>query len=106
MAKAGELYRPSNGTERIILDERWCSGCQRDAYWRSDPENICGSKSCGILSRTFIFDTDSEEYPREWTYDADGNPCCTAFEPIKPEEPTRAPRCKKTIDMFEDAKHD
>lgn len=70
-------YRPSNGTAGMDFDDRWCSRCARDAAWRAD-EN---EEPCDILSRTFVHKVDDPEYPAEWTYDAAGRPCCTAFVP-------------------------
>ncbi len=68
-------YRPSNGTEGIGFYENWCGLCVADIPFREgDCEN-----GCRILANTLVYDLDDPEYPDEWVYDADGNPCCTAF---------------------------
>lgn len=70
-------YRPSNGTEGMIFDDRWCSNCARDAAWREDDSK----EPCGILSRTFLYEIDDPDYPTEWIED-DAGPRCTAFSTI------------------------
>lgn len=68
-AHAGELYRPSNGTEGMIFQEHYCSHCSKaDEYG-----------DCKIFYDTMYYDVKDEKYPREWIYDLDGQPTCTAF---------------------------
>lgn len=81
---AGQKYRPSNGTEGMIFDDAWCSHCKRDAAWRIDEQS---ADPCPILSDSFAYEVDALEYPTEWQFDADGQPCCTAFEDINTPEP-------------------
>lgn len=57
------------------------------------------NEKCEIIALTFALDVDHPAYPKEWTFDADGQPCCTAFIPAGEEVPP--PRCTKTVDMFE-----
>ena len=81
-------YLPSNGTEGMIFDDRWCANCQRDAAWRAD-ENT-GSNPCDILSRSFVYKPGDTEYPVEWIEDdvkfpVPSNPRCTAFVAITAE---------------------
>ena len=67
-----ERYRPSNGTEGMGFYENWCDRCVKDR-----PEDEDGG--CKVLYRSLAYHIDDPEYPDEWVYDADGNPCCTAF---------------------------
>lgn len=78
--KPPEQYRPSNGTEGMIFDEGWCSRCKKDEEYRRTEEN-----GCPILAATMAYDIEDKEYPKEWIHDKDGNPCCTAFEPVEGE---------------------
>ena len=90
-AKADKPYRPSSGTEGMAFDELWCSTCARDAEWRETENN-----PCPILSNTFIYNIDDLNYPKEWVYNHDGKPCCTAFT----ADPKKPLRCDKTPDLF------
>lgn len=71
-SRAARRYRPSNGTEGDYFRCDFCDRCVRDL---ADP-------GCGILTRTLLCDVEDDEYPDEWTYDAAGNPVCTAFDPL------------------------
>ena len=66
---AGKPYRPSNGTEGMIFEERFCDHCAKSE---------CGS-GCWIYSAALVFDIDHSDYPKEWRYDQDGRPTCAAF---------------------------
>jgi len=85
---AGEKYRPANGTEGEIFIDRQCSQCQK---------NMDGTKLCDIIADTMLFNVDEDEYPSEWVYGADGQPCCTAF--VATDEPGVF-RDPLTVDMF------
>ena len=68
-------YRPSNGSEGMIFEERFCDHCMNN-----DPDN-----GCDILMRAFWYQIEAPEYPTEWITDADDpagiqNPRCTAFK--------------------------
>lgn len=63
-------YRPSNGEEGIAFMADWCDRCSRDRE----------HGGCSIVALTLCLKVDNPEYPSEWVYDADGQPCCTAFE--------------------------
>jgi hypothetical protein len=72
-------YRPSTGSEGVWFIGRWCGDCKHDeAFW----EDPCSENSCPIVAATFCYEVDDPQYPAEWTYDANGNPICTAFERI------------------------
>lgn len=72
---AGDLYRPSNGTEGEMFQEQYCYRCRHDRDWREKEEN-----PCDILTRTLWLGTEDPDYPVEWIYDPEGVPTCTAFE--------------------------
>jgi hypothetical protein len=65
-------YRPANGVEGDLFMIDFCEHCAKDSE----------DSPCPILARTFAFDIDDPEYPKEWIVDDDGlnNPRCTAFE--------------------------
>ena len=88
-----ELFRPSSGTMGESFHARFCHRCERDRRYRETEED-----PCEILGRTFFYDIDQPEYPREWRYDSDGDPTCTAFV-LSGEELPPIP-CEKTDDMF------
>jgi len=69
---AGKSYRPSNGTEGEIFQERFCYRCIHE-----DLEN---EDYCEIVSLTMAYYTNHEKYPKEWVFDKDGYPTCTKFE--------------------------
>jgi len=77
-ARAGEKYRPSNGSEGMMFMERWCAKCQRDAAYRAGTGD-----SCPIVCNSLIHSIDEEGYPAEWQYGDDGQPRCSAFELAK-----------------------
>jgi hypothetical protein len=88
-SKAGQPYRPSNGTEGMMFMERWCSKCSQDTE----------ESPCEILTSAMVFGITDKGYPREWAYDKEGRPFCTAFTDATPEEHYR---CPETPDLFED----
>lgn len=69
----GLKYRPSNGSEGDMFMDRWCSDCKRDHL------------TCEIIAAANCFDTADDNYPPEWTYREDGQPCCTAHEESQPD---------------------
>lgn len=93
--KENKPYRPATGTEGAAFQDYWCGWCARDAAFRDDPDF---GEGCQIVADTFVYDIDDPKYPKEWVYDADGRPKCTAFT----TDPKRPVRCDKTRDMFGD----
>lgn len=75
----GHPYRPSNGMEGEMFDRSWCADCQRDAAFRADPDNADG---CPIYANAFAFGTNDPGYPKEWVIGDNGQPKCTAHEPV------------------------
>ncbi len=67
-------YRPSNGSEGDWFTEKFCERCSRDTFIRG------GKVQCGILDKTYLYDIDDKEYPKQWTHDKEGNPVCTSFK--------------------------
>lgn len=88
-------YRPSNGTEGAIFQERFCENCAHDTYNMETGEG----KSCDILVRTMIHGADEPEYPEEWQVEPGEQPKCTAFR-SRDAEPVK-PKCPNTIDLFD-----
>lgn len=96
-----EPYRPSNGTEGCCFYAAWCEKCQRDKPM-SEGKNFddCDEgETCQIIADTLAYDVSDPKYPKEWTYDDKGIPCCTKFLHVN-AEPERE-RCKHTADMFD-----
>ncbi|KZL27030.1 hypothetical protein PsWM33_01114 [Pseudovibrio sp. WM33] len=69
--RAGELWRPSNGVEGDLFEERLCACCTK-----SGPNG----KSCSISLAAFFHDVDHPNYPKEWVISEKGQPSCTAHE--------------------------
>jgi hypothetical protein len=67
----GKPYRPPNGEDGMIFMETFCDRCSKDI-----------TNACTILFGSLSYDIDDPEYPKEWVYDADRNPTCTAFEKL------------------------
>lgn len=76
--KPGKPYCPSNGTEGDMFYELWCADCTKDADFLESVDN----QGCEVLSKSMLFDVKDDEYPKEWTHDENGQPCCTAFEEV------------------------
>lgn len=88
VALANKPYRPSNGTEGEIFMGAYCEKCAKQSE----------DNPCPIAGAAFFNDIDADDYPEEWTHDAEGWPTCTAFE-LPSSEPRPPPRCKQTIEM-------
>lgn len=90
-----ELFRPSNGTGGDIFRHNWCDRCEKDRY---------ESKPCGIFSRTLVYDITDKQYPKQWIYDDDGVPMCTAFVALGTVARERSPhatiRDKRQLGLF------
>jgi hypothetical protein len=96
--RMNKLYRPSNGTEGECFQEAWCCKCERDRAYADGGPDVDPALGCKILVDTFAFRVTDPQYPKEWTFDKNGEPCCTAFVERGIELPYR---CAKTKDMFE-----
>ena len=98
--RAGEKYQPSNGTEGDCFFSSWCRQCARDKAMSEgkDLDECDDNERCDIIGKTMSYRPSEPEYPQEWQYGKDGQPCCTAFVPAG--EPIPAPPDELTIDMF------
>lgn len=77
-ARAGQPYRPSNGTEGEIFHNAACARC---AKWVEDEDtDPHGRNSCTIEIYAWAFGIDEPKYPKEWVYGPDGQPTCLAFD--------------------------
>lgn len=98
--RAGDKYRPSNGTEGQLFLDAFCRRCQRDGAMRDgEPVEVADDdQRCEIIGLTMILDVSEPEYPTAWQYGRDGQPCCTQFVPAG--EPVPEPRCTHTQELF------
>lgn len=92
---ATKPYRPSNGTEGMIFEDRFCDRCTRDAKYRRTQN---GEDGCKILVLVGCHEVDDPKYPKEWVvnlHDPIGTTArCTAFrfnDPHRPRKPRPAP---------------
>lgn len=80
------LYQPGNGSEGEGFFCRFCYECERDRAFQDEES----SEGCEILLRTMLYKVTDPEYPREWRYNDQGEPVCTAFVPLGGRVPTDA----------------
>lgn len=90
--RAGEPYRPSNGTEGMMFEEEFCSRCVK----QDGPD---GDSMCSVWDAAMFFSADEPDYPKELVWSPEGHPICKAFDDGTKEK--HAPRCPDTKDMFE-----
>lgn len=83
-------YRPSNGTEGMSFIDDFCCNCIHE---HPNPDS---KPKCDLLSASFCYDINEPGYPKEWIYDENDKPTCTAFtrwdwnndgDPNDPENP-------------------
>lgn len=74
--RCGKPYRPSNGTEGTWFVDEWCCNCIHGKY---EHTGDIADKPCELLTASFMCDIKDPMYPKEWIYDKDGHPACTAF---------------------------
>ena len=74
-------YMPSNGTEGMAFEDRWCSRCARDCKYQRTND---GKDGCGILMKALC-----GIQPREWVKIASG-PACLGFR-VRTAGPQRRP---------------
>lgn len=89
-----QKYRPSNGTEGAWFHGEFCFKCRKHSE----------EKPCQILGKTFIYDVEDKEYPRQWQRHEDGGVLCTAFVDKLVKVAKKPVRDDITIDMFGGAK--
>jgi hypothetical protein len=83
MKVPGAQYRPNDSGEGLRFCANWCRYCQRDRAMREgcDIDECDDDECCEIIANTAAFEANEDDYPKEWTYDANGEPCCTAYVP-------------------------
>lgn len=74
---AGENYEPSNGTEGSYFIEKLCMNCIHEKFMHTQDHSHL---KCDILSRSILHSSKESEYPKEWVYDENNKPTCTAFK--------------------------
>lgn len=81
--RAGQKYRPGNGTEGSIFCDAWCSQCARDhGMLHGLPLEDCDDNQvCQIIADSYVYQVDHPSYPAQWQYGPDGQPRCTDFVP-------------------------
>lgn len=67
-APTNKKYRPSNGTEGMMFQDKFCNKCTKFRNGR-----------CSIFNRSFFNDINDKNYPKEWVYDENNKPTCTSF---------------------------
>jgi hypothetical protein len=97
--RAGQKYRPSNGTEGAVFIDAYCAQCERDHGMMAGlPLEECDDNQiCELIGKTYMLAVDHPDYPSEWQYGKDGQPCCTAFVPAGQPIPIKD---EHTLDMF------
>jgi hypothetical protein len=69
-------YRPSNGTEGMIFEDKFCSQCIHEKWMHTQKS---GDKQCDIYNDVQLFEFRNVGYPKEWIYDNEDKPTCTSF---------------------------
>lgn len=98
--RAGKPYQPCNGTEGLVFTDAWCGNCARDkAMSEGKPIEECNdNEKCEIIANSMCYSVGDPQYPKEWVFAHDGQPCCTAF--VEKGEPIPLPKDEATADMF------
>ncbi len=67
--KKTTTYKPSNGTEGMVFETRFCDRCKK------------GGGDCLIFANALIYEITEDEYPAEWIMDEGDyqSARCTAF---------------------------
>ncbi len=69
-----EKYRPSNGTEVMSFQGKWCFECWR--FFNYKNAGMGCQKNIDLKAMTY--DIEDKKYPKEWIY-VDDIPTCTAY---------------------------
>jgi len=89
IAKAGQPFQPSNGTEGEIFIVSWCGECEHDV-----------NMDCPIIAASMAYQPGDVGYPKEWIYGEDGQPKCTAHSSACNPRCNTLERSEDQIDMF------
>ena len=76
--EAGKPFCPPNGTDGEIFEEAFCFNCVRDQAFQNNEGD-----SCPIAFDVMMWPVDDPRYPKEWVFDSEGWPVCTAFEEVE-----------------------
>ena len=81
VARAGQKYRPGNGTEGALFIDGWCAECERDHGMMAGlPLEECDDNQvCALIGLTYLHPVEHPDYPAQWQYGKDGQPRCTDF---------------------------
>lgn len=75
--RTGKKYCPSNGTDGMIFQGHYCDHCLHDKFNHTQDFN---DKQCEILNQAFLIaDSRDPAFPKEWQYDENDRPTCTAY---------------------------
>lgn len=96
-------YRPSNGSEGMEFEDRFCDRCKRDAKYRRTQD---GKDGCRILLYVGMYQADDLQYPKEWVQNKYGDPYsstarCTAFQFNDPGRRSRRSRKPRPAPLLE-----
>lgn len=61
----------------MMFTESFCDRCIHEKWSHTQNDN---DKKCDILSRSMVYDTIEEGYPKEWMFNDEGWPVCTAWK--------------------------
>jgi len=71
-------YRPANGIEGILFQDRFCNRCVHDYdYIHNDI-----GEGCDIVLDSMLYDIEEPEYPKELVQDEKG-PRCKKFTQVE-----------------------
>ncbi len=96
-------YRPSNGSEGMSFEARFCGTCSK---WDSTETPEGYEVGCMIQFAASVFSVSDgvghDAYPEEWVTGGELGPRCTAYAQRNGYETSSkpAPRCQHTLDLF------
>lgn len=76
---AGKIFMPSNGTEGMVFCDAFCDRCIHEKFSHTQNHN---DAKCDIYNRSIIYwyEPENPEYPKEWRFNDEGWPVCTAWQ--------------------------
>lgn len=72
----GQPYRPSNGSEGMWFDGKFCGRCIHEKFMHTQKH---GDQQCDIYNRMVLREINEPDYPKEIVYDQNDHGSCTAF---------------------------
>jgi len=76
----GKAYCPSNGSEGTWFTDKFCFNCKHEKFMHTNSHK---DALCELFSNSLIYDIKEPGFPKEWVYDKDDKPTCTAHEYFK-----------------------